>query len=168
MLKTNNSRGEVMLKSPFNNHAYSSDEADVVAINDDRTAALNRFRGLTRKVLTGTQVCQVLLKETQLNKQSQQTPENGGYINEGLVINEETHPDIKLPISDTPKVLQIAVDVRDVIFTYGFGKKSVLTLKKINLSVPQGRIYALLGSSGCGMYFIISKLISLLIYKEYA
>ena len=75
-----------------------------------------------------------------------------------MFITEEAEgsSDVTLPIEDTPKGSEIAVDVRDVTFTYGFGKKSVITLKKINVCVPQGKIYALLGSSGCGMKITLS------------
>ena len=140
-----------MLKSQFTNHAFNSDEADVVAINDDRHASLNPFRRLTSNDLS---------PEEQLNKHPQlmlaklvEETANGGYVNEGMVSSEDItkQSDIKLAIDDQQK--PVAVDVRDVTFTYGFGKKSLLTLKKINVSVPQGKIYALLGSSGCGKHF---------------
>ena len=141
-----------MLKSPFTNNAFNSDEADVVAINDDRHASLNRFRRLTSNDMS---------PEEQLNKHPQlmlaklvEETANGGYVNEGMVLSEDIKPtDIKLAMDYQPKSVPVAVDVRDVTFTYGFGKKSLLTLKKINVSVPQGKIYALLGSSGCGKHF---------------
>lgn len=41
-----------MLKSPFDKHGYTSDEADVVAINDDHHASLKIFRRLTSNDLS--------------------------------------------------------------------------------------------------------------------
>lgn len=157
-LAESNQANLAMLKSPFTNHAFNSDEADVVAINDDRHASLNRFRRLTSN--------DGLSPEEQLNKHPQmmlaklveaklvEESANGGYINEGMVLSDDIKPmsEVKLGIEEPQKPM--AVDVRDVTFTYGFGKKSLLTLKKINVSVPQGKIYALLGSSGCGKHSI--------------
>lgn len=132
----------------FGNDGFTSDEADVVAINDDRHASLARFRRLTSLDLSENNNLDPTLMMAKLNEST-----NGGYVNEAMVITEEAPSDVKLPIEDTPRYPQVAVDVRDLTFTYGFGKKSLLTLKKINVSVPQGKIYALLGSSGCGKYF---------------
>jgi ABC-type multidrug transport system ATPase subunit/ABC-type multidrug transport system permease subunit len=137
-----------MFKMSFNdNTCYTNDEADVVAINDDRHASLNRFRRLTSNDM---------IPEGQLTKHPQlmlaklmEETSNGGYVNDAMIIGEDIDSDIKLPM-EQPSVSKVAVEVKDVTFTYGFGKKSLLTLKKINVSVPQGKIYALLGSSGCG------------------
>jgi ABC-type glutathione transport system ATPase component len=143
-----------MFKMSFNdNTCYTNDEADVVAINDDRHASLNRFRRLTSNDM---------IPEGQLTKHPQlmlaklmEETSNGGYVNDAMIIGEDIDSDIKLPM-EQPSVSKVAVEVKDVTFTYGFGKKSLLTLKKINVSVPQGKIYALLGSSGCGESFINS------------
>lgn len=142
-----------MLKNPFTNHAYTSDEADVVAINDNRHASLNRFRRLTslNENNEGIKRDPALM----LAKLVEKTEKNGVYVNKGLVMDDERSVGTVTPGAITPnKPAKVAVDVRDVTFTYGFGKKSLLTLKKINVSVPQGKIYALLGSSGCGMFFL--------------
>lgn len=138
-----------MIKNPFTNHSYVSDEADVVAINDNRHASLNRFRRLTSVNETDEKVKRD--PALALAKLVEKTDKNGVYVNKGLVMEDErsiqSTPGAITPNNRPPK---IAVDVRDVTFTYGFGQKSLLTLKKINVSVPQGKIYALLGSSGCG------------------
>lgn len=140
-----------MLKNPFTNQAYTSDEADVVAINDNRHASLNRFRRITS--LNEREEASVRRDPAlMLAKLVEKTEKNGVYVNQGLVMDDERSiasitPGMQTPSGKAPKT---AVDVRDVTFTYGFGKKSLLTLKKINVSVPQGKIYALLGSSGCG------------------
>lgn len=153
-----------MLKNPFSaTGAYTSDEADVVAINDNRHASLNRFRRLTDRVDMndeGVKRDPALM----LAKLVEKTEKNGVYVNKGLVMDDERSIGSATPGGITPagaitpaanKPTKIAVDVRDVTFTYGFGKKSLLTLKKINVSVPQGKIYALLGSSGCGKCLFI-------------
>lgn len=139
-----------MLKNPFTNQAYTSDEADVVAINDNRHASLNRFRRITS--LNEREEASVRRDPAlMLAKLVEKTEKNGVYVNQGLVMDDERSIASTTPGMQTPgKAPKIAVDVRDVTFTYGFGKKSLLTLKKINVSVPQGKIYALLGSSGCG------------------
>ena len=138
-----------MLKNPFTNQAYTSDEADVVAINDNRHAALNRFRRLTS--LNDKEESVNRDPALMLAKLVEKTEKNGVYVNQGLVMDDERSIASITPGMQTPgKPNKVAVDVRDVTFTYGFGKKSLLTLKKINVSVPQGKIYALLGSSGCG------------------
>lgn len=138
-----------MLKNPFTNHAYTPDEADVVAINDNRHASLNRFRKLT----SGNENPESVKRDPalMLAKLVEKTEKNGVYVNNGLMMDDERSIGSTTPGALTPgKPAKVAVDVRDVTFTYGFGKKSLLTLKKINVSVPQGKIYALLGSSGCG------------------
>lgn len=138
-----------MLKNPFTNHAYTSDEADVVAINDNRHASLNRFRRLTSLNERDESIKRD--PALMLAKLVEKTEKNGVYVNKGLVLDDERSIGSVTPGAITPgKTPKVAVDVRDVTFTYGFGKKSLLTLKKINVSVPQGKIYALLGSSGCG------------------
>lgn len=137
-----------MLKNPFSNQAYTTDEADVVAINDNRHAALNRFRRLT----TQNDKEESIQRDPalMLAKLVEKTDKNGVYVNQGLVMDDERSVSTTPGLQTPPKGGKVAVDVRDVTFTYGFGKKSLLTLKKINVSVPQGKIYALLGSSGCG------------------
>ncbi|XP_027200085.2 ABC transporter G family member 20-like [Dermatophagoides pteronyssinus] len=139
-----------MIKNPFTNHSYVSDEADVVAINDNRHASLNRFRRLTSVNETDEKVKRD--PALALAKLVEKTEKNGVYVNKGLIMEDErstqSTPGAITPTSIRPP--KIAVDVRDVTFAYGFGQKSLLTLKKINVSVPQGKIYALLGSSGCG------------------
>ena len=138
-----------MLKNPFTNQAYTSDEADVVAINDNRHASLNRFRKITS--LNEREDSVNRDPALMLAKLVEKTEKNGVYVNQGLVMDDERSISSMTPGMQTPsKASKVAVDVRDVTFTYGFGKKSLLTLKKINVSVPQGKIYALLGSSGCG------------------
>ena len=141
-----------MLKNPFTNQAYTSDEADVVAINDNRHASLNRFRRITS--LNEREESVRRDPALMLAKLVEKTEKNGVYVNQGLVMDDERSIASITPGMQTPSSkAKIAVDVRDVTFTYGFGKKSLLTLKKINVSVPQGKIYALLGSSGCGECF---------------
>lgn len=137
-----------MIKNPFTTTSYISDEADVVAINDNRHASLNRFRRLTSMNENDEKIKRD--PALALAKLVEKTDKNGVYVNKGLVMDDErSFP--SSPGSQTPgRPPKIAVDVKDVTFTYGFGQKSQLTLKKINVSVPQGKIYALLGSSGCG------------------
>lgn len=137
----------------FGNHGYQSDEADVVALNDDRQASLSKFRRLTSVDLTNSidQHPTLMLARLKANIEN----ENGAYVNEmvspvdpdgvGITIDSQ-----QPTTTDSPKRFKNAVEVRDVSFTYGYGINSLLTLKKINLTVPQGKIYALLGSSGCG------------------
>lgn len=138
-----------MLKNPFTNQAYTSDEADVVAINDNRHASLNRFRRITS--LNDKEESVRRDPALMLAKLVEKTEKNGVYVNQGLVMDDDPSVASITPGMQTPgRAPKTAVDVRDVTFTYGFGKKSLLTLKKINVSVPQGKIYALLGSSGCG------------------
>lgn len=149
-----------MLKNPFSNSSYISDEADVVAINDNRAASLNRFRRLT-SANENENIEKYPEPELMLNQIQSKNEPNGVYTNKALVLDEE----ISTASSPDPSSIgtgatggrppKVAVDVRDVTFTYGFGQKSLLTLKKINVSVPQGKIYALLGSSGCGKCIII-------------
>ena len=140
-----------MLKNPFSNQAYTSDEADVVAINDNRHASLNRFRKIT--ALNDKEESVQRDPAFMLAKLVEKTEKNGVYVNQGLVMDDERSMGSVTPMQTPSKQSKIAVDVRDVTFTYGFGKKSLLTLKKINVSVPQGKIYALLGSSGCGKWY---------------
>ncbi|XP_064482498.1 ABC transporter G family member 20-like [Ornithodoros turicata] len=45
---------------------------------------------------------------------------------------------------------RLAIDVKDLWLWYGDGAKKVEIFKGININVPRGGIYALLGSSGCG------------------
>lgn len=137
----------------FGNHGYQSDEADVVALNDDRQASLSRFRRLTSVDLSHSVDQHPTLMLARLHASLESDGHTNGYVNE-MIIPERPDAipgtETKVPI-DTPTRAPVnAVEVRDVSFTYGFGKTSLLTLKKINLTVPQGKIYALLGSSGCG------------------
>ncbi|XP_064484009.1 ABC transporter G family member 20-like [Ornithodoros turicata] len=44
----------------------------------------------------------------------------------------------------------LAVDIKDLNLWYGEGPKRVDIFRGVNISVPRGGIYALLGSSGCG------------------
>ncbi len=69
-------------------------------------------------------------------------------------------------IVKSPAALPIAVEVSNVEFKYGknyFDPSMIITnpmgfmnmrssqvLKKISISAPKGKIYALLGASGCG------------------
>ncbi|KAI1293523.1 ABC transporter G family member 23 [Halotydeus destructor] len=48
-----------------------------------------------------------------------------------------------------------AVEVRDVDLTYGFGIKTNVVLTGMNITVPEGGIYALIGPSGCGKTSIL-------------
>lgn len=48
-----------------------------------------------------------------------------------------------------------AVEVRDVDLTYGFGIKTNTVLTGMNITVPEGGIYALIGPSGCGKTSIL-------------
>ena len=48
-----------------------------------------------------------------------------------------------------------AVEVRDVDLTYGFGIKTNVVLTGMNITIPEGGIYALIGPSGCGKTSIL-------------
>ena len=150
--------------NPFNaNQSFKTDEEDVVALSENRHASLNRFRRLTSLNENDERVKRD--PALMLAKLVEKTEKNGTYVNPGL--NMDDDPGTVSACHLTPAVIQqgaltpggqhtkTAVDVRDVTFTYGFGKKSLLTLKKINVQVPQGKIYALLGSSGCGKFCFI-------------
>lgn len=54
-----------------------------------------------------------------------------------------------------PKKVRNAVEVRDVDLTYGFGIKTNVVLTGMNITVPEGGIYALIGPSGCGKTSIL-------------
>ena len=139
------------LRTTRNGDVFSNiNGSDAVTLNDDRHTSLTRFRRLTSVDLS---IPDHSNQHPTLPLVKLMEASNGGYVNQSMVITEEGSgsSDVKLPIEDTLKGSEIAVDVRDVTFTYGFGKKSVITLKKMNVCVPQGKIYALLGSSGCGM-----------------
>ena len=45
---------------------------------------------------------------------------------------------------------ELAVDVRNISYQYGFGRKANKVLNDVTLKVPLGGIYGLLGPSGCG------------------
>lgn len=53
------------------------------------------------------------------------------------------------------KKVKNAVEVRDVDLTYGFGIKTNVVLTGMNITVPEGGIYALIGPSGCGKTSIL-------------
>lgn len=53
------------------------------------------------------------------------------------------------------KKVRNAVEVRDVDLTYGFGIKTNVVLTGMNITVPEGGIYALIGPSGCGKTSIL-------------
>ncbi|XP_042142911.1 ABC transporter G family member 23-like [Ixodes scapularis] len=57
---------------------------------------------------------------------------------------------VKSPTSDPSTRCKLAVDVRGLELWYGAGEDKVEIFKGINVKVPRGVIYALLGSSGCG------------------
>lgn len=69
------------------------------------------------------------------------------------MVSKHSNIEIEMP------PVSVAVEVKNVEFTYKRNYLDVLTnprkknkpiLKGISLSVPKGKIYALLGASGCG------------------
>lgn len=58
-------------------------------------------------------------------------------------------------LSSGPKKKRPAVEVRDVDLTYGFGIKTNVVLTGMNITIPEGGIYALIGPSGCGKTSIL-------------
>ncbi|XP_054165535.1 ABC transporter G family member 20-like [Oppia nitens] len=54
---------------------------------------------------------------------------------------------------------RIAAQVKNVVFSYGRGKKAVTALNGITINVPEGNIYSILGPSGCGKTTLVHCLV---------
>lgn len=81
--------------------------------------------------------------------------DNNNYIKDKSMIPlDEILPDANC--NDLPrKKVKNAVEVRDLDLTYGFGIKTNVVLTGMNITVPEGGIYALIGPSGCGKTSIL-------------
>jgi hypothetical protein len=125
----------------FGDSGYNAEEADVVAINDDRHASLARFRRLTSIDLTASKQNPTLMLAKLMEQSAKERAKDalGGYDNEAMIADsgyEESM--VKVPIDQVtghPKASPIAVDCRDLTFTYGYGKTASLILKRINVQV---------------------------------
>ncbi|CAG2168695.1 unnamed protein product [Oppiella nova] len=84
--------------------------------------------------------------------------ENFSYIKDG----DDT---IERVLNNDPdyKTKDLAVDVRNVVFGY---KKKVPVLNKLSLSVPKGKIFALLGPNGTGKTTLIRLILGRLKYSS--
>ena len=59
------------------------------------------------------------------------------------------------------KPKELAVDVRNVCYQYGIGRKATRVLNDITLKVPLGGIYGLLGPSGCGKTSLLKLVVGM-------
>jgi len=59
------------------------------------------------------------------------------------------------------KPKELAVDIRNVTYQYGVGRKATKVLNDISLKVPLGGIYGLLGPSGCGKTSLLKIMIGM-------
>ena len=57
---------------------------------------------------------------------------------------------VKFKSQQSKQAKELAVDVRNISYQYGHGRKANKVLNDVTLKVPLGGIYGLLGPSGCG------------------
>ncbi|XP_059481223.1 ABC transporter G family member 20-like [Neocloeon triangulifer] len=62
-------------------------------------------------------------------------------------------------IMEAAPVRELAVSVRDAFKFYGSKKKPVVVLNHLNMTVPRGCIYGLLGASGCGKTTLLTCIV---------
>lgn len=59
---------------------------------------------------------------------------------------------VRFKSQQSKQAKELAVDVRNISYQYGHGRKANKVLNDVTLKVPLGGIYGLLGPSGCGMF----------------
>lgn len=78
---------------------------------------------------------------------------------EDAVVPRRTRPPLKTQLSTVWSRKQNAVSVRRACKSYGPKKKSNAVLDQLNMTVPKGTIYGLLGASGCGKTTLLTCIV---------